>query len=35
VKGGVPMIEVENGSRLWGVAEGADQLRQYTAHSGG
>jgi len=31
VRGGVPMIEFTNGARLWGVGEGADQLRQYGA----
>jgi hypothetical protein len=31
VKGGLPMIEFANGARLWGVAEGAGQIRQYGA----
>ncbi|MGH7645448.1 MAG: hypothetical protein ACREMR_07665, partial [Gemmatimonadales bacterium] len=31
VKGGLPMLEFQNAARLWGVAEGADQLRQYGA----
>jgi hypothetical protein len=31
LKGGMPMIEFAHGAKLWGVPEGADQLRQYTA----